>query len=317
MSFGPFRGLISPRTLTPRPRDLVLYQHPFASYCQRRLIALYELNLAFDSHLVEGARGPGGLLALADGRIPVLAREDADLRSPSRRRSSSTSMAWPRADHPGPARRRRGACRLACGTASPTSTSRRRSRRSSAGPARIRGPDDPEGVVEGAGACSTAPTTSQHAARSPAVDSRGGFHLADCATFPPLFYLEPSIAGTPMAPPTITALLPGRCLARPSIARVRGGGPPLPGPLPLTWPRTRTLGPPSRRARGQAIALACSPARAPAPPTARPLGPALRGLSRVRVRSRGSRGGGPVRAGVQQDVAGRTQLAAHHAISSG
>ena len=32
----------------------VLYQHPFASYCQKALIALYELDVPFETHLVEG-----------------------------------------------------------------------------------------------------------------------------------------------------------------------------------------------------------------------------------------------------------------------
>lgn len=33
---------------------LVLRQHPFASYCRKAFIALYELDLPFSTHLVEG-----------------------------------------------------------------------------------------------------------------------------------------------------------------------------------------------------------------------------------------------------------------------
>lgn len=33
--------------------SLVLYQHPFASYCQKVLVALYELDLPFTTHLVD------------------------------------------------------------------------------------------------------------------------------------------------------------------------------------------------------------------------------------------------------------------------
>jgi glutathione S-transferase len=33
---------------------MVLHQHPFASFCQKVLIALYELGLEFETVLVEG-----------------------------------------------------------------------------------------------------------------------------------------------------------------------------------------------------------------------------------------------------------------------
>ena len=38
---------------------LVLHEHPFASYCQKALIALYELDLPFDTRLIvdEDVRG--------------------------------------------------------------------------------------------------------------------------------------------------------------------------------------------------------------------------------------------------------------------
>ena len=35
---------------------LVLYEHPFASYCQKVLIALYELDVPFRAEIVEGDR---------------------------------------------------------------------------------------------------------------------------------------------------------------------------------------------------------------------------------------------------------------------
>lgn len=62
---------------------LVLYQHPFASYCQKALIALYELGRPFDSHLVEGAEGREELARLWPlAGMPVLRDEDADLTLP-------------------------------------------------------------------------------------------------------------------------------------------------------------------------------------------------------------------------------------------
>ena len=62
---------------------LVLYQHPFASYCQKVLIALYELGLPFDSQLVEGAEGRAELARLWPlAGIPVLRDTDAELTLP-------------------------------------------------------------------------------------------------------------------------------------------------------------------------------------------------------------------------------------------
>ena len=40
--------------------SLALYAHPFSSYCQKALIALYEKGLAFDYRIVSpDAMGPG------------------------------------------------------------------------------------------------------------------------------------------------------------------------------------------------------------------------------------------------------------------
>jgi glutathione S-transferase len=63
--------------------NLVLLQHPFASYCQKVLIALYELELPFTSHQVDGTEGREALAALWPmASIPVLRDEDADLTLP-------------------------------------------------------------------------------------------------------------------------------------------------------------------------------------------------------------------------------------------
>jgi glutathione S-transferase len=61
--------------------QLVVYQHPFASFCWKALIALHELDLPFRSHLVEGDRSDlARLWPLAS--IPVLRDETADLTVP-------------------------------------------------------------------------------------------------------------------------------------------------------------------------------------------------------------------------------------------
>ena len=62
---------------------LVLHQHPFASYCQKVLIALYELDVPFESRIVEGEEGRAELAALWPmATIPVLRDDAADLTLP-------------------------------------------------------------------------------------------------------------------------------------------------------------------------------------------------------------------------------------------
>jgi glutathione S-transferase len=62
---------------------LVLHQHPFAAFCWKALIALYELDLPFDSQLVEGEDGRRELAAIWPmASIPVLRDETADLTLP-------------------------------------------------------------------------------------------------------------------------------------------------------------------------------------------------------------------------------------------
>ena len=62
---------------------LVLHQHPFASYCQKVLIALYELELPFETRLVADADARAALAALWPmATIPVLRDEGADLTLP-------------------------------------------------------------------------------------------------------------------------------------------------------------------------------------------------------------------------------------------
>jgi glutathione S-transferase len=63
---------------------LVLHQHPFASYCQKVLVALGELRLPFETHLVDDAhaRAEHAARLWPMGGIPVLRDEEADLTLP-------------------------------------------------------------------------------------------------------------------------------------------------------------------------------------------------------------------------------------------
>jgi glutathione S-transferase len=63
---------------------LTLYQHPFASYCWKALIALYELGVPFASHLVDGDDGRRELAAIWPmASIPVLRDETARVTVPA------------------------------------------------------------------------------------------------------------------------------------------------------------------------------------------------------------------------------------------
>jgi glutathione S-transferase len=62
---------------------LVLHQHPFAAFCWKPLVALYELELPFTSQLVEDDDARRELAALWPmAGIPVLRDETADLTLP-------------------------------------------------------------------------------------------------------------------------------------------------------------------------------------------------------------------------------------------
>jgi glutathione S-transferase len=75
------RGRLRLRGMTAN--RLVLHEHPFAAYCWKPLIALYELGLPFERHFVgdEAARRQlAEMWPLA--KIPVLIDETADLMLP-------------------------------------------------------------------------------------------------------------------------------------------------------------------------------------------------------------------------------------------
>ena len=97
-----------------------LHEHPFAAYCWKALIALYERDVPFERHFVGDAADRAALQELWPmGSIPVLV--DDGLVLPESRRSSSTSTASAtrRRSSPPAATRR---CRRGCGTGSSTGT---------------------------------------------------------------------------------------------------------------------------------------------------------------------------------------------------
>jgi glutathione S-transferase len=215
---------------------LVLYQHPFASYCQKVLIALYELDLPFDSHIVEGAEGRAELARLWPmAGIPVLRDEDADLTLPE----STTIIEYlDGVTASGPA--------LIPADAGEALQARLWDRFAdqhlSTPMQKIVGDelrpedrDDPQGVADARRLLDTAYGVLD--ARLADRSWAGGvsFTVADCASFPPLFYLRAIHRWDAEAQANITRYY-RQLLARPSIARVVEEARPFRDVFPLPWP---------------------------------------------------------------------------------
>jgi glutathione S-transferase len=223
---------------------LVLYQHPFASYCQKALIALYELDLPFDSHLVEGAEGRAELARLWPmASIPVLRDDDADLTLPESttiieyldRLAASGPVLVP-ADA-GDALQARLWDRFADQYLSTPM------QKIVGDQLRPEGREDPEGVADARRLLDTAYDVLD--ARLAVRKWAGGtsFTVADCATFPTLFYLRAIHRWDADAHANITRYYRA-LLARPSIARVVEEGRPFRDLFPLPWPADQDeLGP--------------------------------------------------------------------------
>jgi glutathione S-transferase len=214
---------------------LVLYQHPFASYCQKVLIALYELDLPFDSHLVEGAEGRAELARLWPmAGIPVLRDEDADLTLPE----STTIIEHLDGLAAGPA--------LVPADAGEALQARLWDRfgdhhlttpmqKIVGDSLRPEGRDDPEGVAEARRRLDTAYGVLDDRLSGRPWAGAASFTIADCAIFPTLFYLRAVDRWDDDARANITRYYQD-LLARPSIARVVEEARPFRDLFPLPWP---------------------------------------------------------------------------------
>jgi glutathione S-transferase len=177
--------------------SLVLYQHPFASYCQKALIALYELDLPFRAHLVDDADARAELAATLwpMASIPVLRDEAADLTLPE-----STPMQKIVGDS-----------------------------------LRREGRNDPEGVVEARSSLDTAYTVLDAQVADRMWATRATFTMADCAAAPALFYTRAVHRWDEEGEPNVTRYYRD-LMARPSVARVVDEARPWRGIFPLPWP---------------------------------------------------------------------------------
>jgi glutathione S-transferase len=216
---------------------LVLHQHPFASYCQKVLIALYELGLPFATHLVDDAEARAELTATLwpMGTIPVLRDESADLTLPEStaiieyldgvaaggpdlipadRGEALQARLWDRFfdQH--------------------VSTPMQKIVTDSIRP---EGRDDPEGVEEARRTLETAYAVLDAQLAERAWAAGAAFTVADCAAAPALFYARAVHRWDERGQGNLTRYHRD-LMARPSVARVVDEARPWRGIFPLPWP---------------------------------------------------------------------------------
>ena len=215
---------------------LVLHQHPFASYCQKVLIALYELDLPFMTHLVEGADARAELASLWPmASIPVLRDESADLTLPesttiieyldevagggsklvpSDRAEALQARLWDRFfdQHVATPMQKIVGDRL-----------------------RPEGRDDPEEVLEARSALDTAYAVLDAHLADRSWATGASFTLADCAAAPALFYTRAVHRWNEGDQRNIARYYRG-LMARPAVARVVDEARPWREIFPLPWP---------------------------------------------------------------------------------
>jgi glutathione S-transferase len=214
--------------------SLVLYQHPFALYCWKALIALYERDVPFSSELVEGDRSAVAAL-WAPASIPLLVDDGVVVAE------SSTIIEWLDCHGDAPpliptdpdrALQARLWDRVADGyLATPV--------QKIVGDA-LRPSDakDQYGVSEAHAALDLACATLDHQLHRSAHDdwlAGADFTLADCAAAPALHYADVVHRLDRAAHPALGAYC-DRVFARPSVARVIDQARPYRELFPLPWP---------------------------------------------------------------------------------
>lgn len=201
---------------------MILYQHPFAAYCWKALIALYELEIPFERVLVEDRAPLAEIWPMAS--IPVLV--DGDLVLPE----STTiveHLGGLLPEDPAAAQQARLWDRLC--------DNHVMNQMQKIVADALRGEDekDPAGVVEAKATLDRAyALLDTHLADKPFMAGEA-FTVADCAAAPALFY------GLVVHPwdglPNLTRYFEA-ITARPSVARVIDEARPFRPLFPLPWP---------------------------------------------------------------------------------
>jgi glutathione S-transferase len=204
---------------------ITLYEHPFASYCWKVLIALYERDVPFERVLVEDRAPLAAIWPLAT--IPVLV--DGDLTLPE-----STTIV----EHlgglvpaePTAARDARLWDRICDGHVMTPM------QKIVADALRAPGDEDPAGVADARAQLDRAYALLDGRLAGDAPWIAGdAFTLADCAAAPALFYARVVHRWDEAERPHLTRYL-ARVRARPAVARVIDEARPYRPLFPLPWP---------------------------------------------------------------------------------
>jgi glutathione S-transferase len=199
---------------------LRLYFHPFASFCQKALIAFYENDIPFEGHLVDlgDERSRAAFYALWPiGRFPVLHDTARDVLLPE----SSIIIEYLGLHYPGPTR-------LVPADPDLALTARLQDRffdlyiaepmqKIVTDSLRTKGARDAAGVEAARSQLATAYGVAERAMASRTWAAGEAFTLADCAAAPALFYANWTMPFTSTHPALGRYL--ERLLERPSFAR--------------------------------------------------------------------------------------------------
>jgi glutathione S-transferase len=214
--------------------SLVVHQHPFAALCQKVLIALYELDLPFGTHLVEDA-GDRAAQLWPMAAIPVLRDEAAGLTLPE----STTIIEYLDGLAPDGV----SLVPTEAGAALQARLWDRFHDQYIANPMQkivgdnLRAADcgDPEGVAEARRTLDTAyPVLDAQLARN-TWTAGATFTLADCAAAPALFYARAVHRWDETNHPNITRYY-RELMSRPSVSRVIDEARPYRDLFPMAWP---------------------------------------------------------------------------------
>jgi glutathione S-transferase len=214
---------------------LVLHEHPFAAYCWKPLIALYELGLAFERHIVTDEASRQELAEIWPlAKIPVLVDETAGMVLPE----STTIIEYLNS-------LASGAGALVPADAASALQARLWDRfhdQYIANPMqkivgdnlRPEGCEDPEGVAEARRVLDTAyPVLDAQLARN-AWTAGATFTVADCAAAPALFYARVVHRWDEEEQPNITRYYRD-LVHRASVARVIDEARPYRELFPMAW----------------------------------------------------------------------------------
>jgi len=213
---------------------LVLHQHPFAMYCWKPLIALYERDVPFTAELVDGDRAalaelwpPASIPVLVDDGVVV--PESSTIVEHLDRYGAAPSLI---PTHPDRALRARLWDRVADGyIASPV--------QKIVGDAlRPRDARDPHGVAQAHATIDLAYASLERRLKRCDADAwlaGDAFTLADCAAAPALHYADVLHPLDRDARPALAAYV-DRVLTRPAVARAVEEARPYRDLFPLPWP---------------------------------------------------------------------------------